>query len=220
LHIVRNAVSHGIESTEDRKASGKNAAGEIQLRAFCEANHVVLEVSDDGHGLDLEAIRATAIRRGLLDPDSAADDETLTQMIFQPGFSTAASVTDVSGRGVGLDVARQEIARLSGSLRVRSNPGAGCTFVVHLPLTLAISQAMFITSGNETCALPLNFVERVQEGQSSDFAASGGQEIVRTPEGVAPLLRLNRLLNVSTAAEEGTVVIARVADRRANRTSS
>jgi len=214
LHIVRNAVSHGIEAAEQRRADGKEPTGQLHLRAACEANHVILEVADDGCGLDLQAIRETAVRRGFLAPEATPDEETLIQFIFQPGFSTAANVTDVSGRGVGLDVVRQEIARLSGSVQVRSTPGRGCTFVIHLPLTLAINQAMFITAGSETCALPLNFVERIKEGQSDDFAYSGQQELVRTPEGMVPLLRLNRLLNVNAAPGEGSVVLARVADRR------
>lgn len=214
LHIVRNAVSHGIESPTAREAAGKPVAGQIHLRAICEANHVVLEVSDDGRGLDFSVIRETAIRKGLLSSDATVDEETLTQFVFQPGFSTAASVTDVSGRGVGLDVVRQEIARLSGSIQVRSIPGRGCTFIIHLPLTLAINQAMFITVGDETCALPLNFVERILEGQESDFVRSGDRELIRTPEGMVPLVSLHHLLNVAPPEAGLTVVLARVADRR------
>ena len=214
LHIVRNAVSHGIEPRADREAAGKPTAGQVQIRANCEANHVVLEVSDDGRGLDLAAIKETAVRRGLLSADAVVSDETLTQFVFQPGFSTALTITDVSGRGVGLDVVRQEIARLSGSIQVRSIPGRGCTFIIHLPLTLAINQAMFITVGSETCALPLNFVERILEGHSSIFVKSGRQELIQTPEGMVPLLRLHSLLNLSSPNTTGTVVLARVADRR------
>jgi chemosensory pili system protein ChpA (sensor histidine kinase/response regulator) len=214
LHIVRNAVSHGIETGESRQTGGKPAVGQIQLRATCEANHVVIEVSDDGRGLNLQSIRETAVRRGMLPPDATPTDEMLTQLIFQPGFSTAAQVTDVSGRGIGLDVVKQEIASLSGFVQVRSVPGKGCTFVIRLPLTLAINQAMFITVGGETCALPLNFVERVLEGQRGDFVMSGQQELMRTPEGMVPLVRLHRLLNISSAPVTNTVVLARVADRR------
>jgi chemosensory pili system protein ChpA (sensor histidine kinase/response regulator) len=213
LHIVRNAVSHGIESREEREAAGKPTAGQVHLRAACEANHVVLEVSDDGRGLDLSAIKAAAIRRGLISPDAQLDDETLTQFIFQPGFTTAANVTDVSGRGIGLDVVRQEIARLSGSVHVRSVAGQGCTFVIHLPLTLAINQAMFITVGTETCAVPLNFVERIQEGRGQDIVLSGQQELVRTPDGLVPFLRLHRMFNLP-AASPGAIVLVRVAERR------
>ena len=214
LHIVRNAVSHGIESPAARAAAGKPAAGQINLRAICEANHVVIEVSDDGRGLDFSVIRETAIRKGMLSADATVDEDTLTQFVFQPGFSTAASVTDVSGRGVGLDVVRQEIARLSGSIQVRSVPGRGCIFIIHLPLTLAINQAMFITVGEETCALPLNFVERILEGHESDFVRSGDRELIRTPEGMVPLVSLHHLLNVAPPAAGLTVVLARVADRR------
>jgi chemosensory pili system protein ChpA (sensor histidine kinase/response regulator) len=214
LHIVRNAVSHGIEDRQTRRDAGKPEAGKVHINAFCEANQVVLEISDDGHGLDLDAIRAIAVQRGLIAPNTHLDEETLTQIIFQPGFSTAAKVTDVSGRGVGLDVVRQEIARLSGSVQVRSIPGQGCTFVIHLPLTLAINQAMFITSGAETCALPLNFVEHIQESQSSEISLSGSQELVRTAEGLVPLLRMHHLLNQPAASQNGSIVLARVADRR------
>jgi chemosensory pili system protein ChpA (sensor histidine kinase/response regulator) len=214
LHIVRNAVSHGIESREDRLAAGKPEAGQIHLRAACEANQVVLELVDDGRGLNLEAIRAAAVRRGWMQADAEIDPEVLTQFIFQPGFTTAATVTDVSGRGVGLDVVRQEIAKLSGTVHVRSLPGAGCTFVIHLPLTLAINQAMFITVGDETCALPLNFVERVQEGQVNNVTLSGQQELLSTAEGMVPLVRLRRLLNLPPSKEAESIVLARVADRR------
>ena len=214
LHVVRNAVSHGIEQPEVREAAGKPRAGTIRVAAICEANHVVLEISDDGRGLDIEAIRNTAIQRGLMAPDASIEPDALVQFIFQPGFSTAKSVTDISGRGVGLDVVRQEIARLSGSVHVRSIPGQGCTFIIHLPLTLAINQAMFITAGSETCALPLNFVEHIQEGQIQDVTLSGQQELVKTPEGMVPLLRLHRLLDLPAARTEGAVVLARVADQR------
>ena len=215
LHVVRNAVSHGIEDRAKREASGKPAAGQINLKAICEANQVVIEVSDDGQGLDLALIRQTAIERGLLTESSVIDDESLTQFIFHPGFSTAQNVTDVSGRGVGLDVVRLEISRLSGSVHVRSVPGQGCTFVIHLPLTLAINQAMFITAGKQTCALPLNFVERIQENHAGDIVRSGFQELVRTPDGAVPLLRMDRLLNVAAENPDGgCIVMARVADRR------
>jgi len=214
LHIVRNAVSHGLESVEGRQAAGKSATGQIRLHASCEANQVVIEVVDDGRGLDLAAIRSTAIQRGLLAPDAVVDDDTLTQFIFYPGFSTAATVTDVSGRGVGLDVVRQEIARLSGSIQVRSSRGESCAFVIHLPLTLAINQAMFITAGGETCALPLNFVERVQEGNVQDITVSGQHELVRTPEGLVPLVRLGRLLDVPVSGASKAVVLARVGNQR------
>jgi chemosensory pili system protein ChpA (sensor histidine kinase/response regulator) len=214
LHIVRNAVSHGVESKEARQKAGKNPLGQVLLRASCEANQVVIEVTDDGNGLDLEAIRSEALKRGLISRSEAEDDDLVTQCIFHPGFSTAAQVTDVSGRGVGLDVVRQEIARLSGSVHVRTRPGAGCTFLIHLPLTLAINQAMFITVGAETCALPLNFVERIQETQENTVTMSGQQELISTPEGMVPFLRLHQFMNVPCDKTAGTVVLARVADRR------
>ncbi len=214
LHVVRNAVSHGVELPEARAAAGKPSTGTIRVVATCEANHVVLEISDDGRGLDVEAIRNTAIQRGLLAPNAAIDQDALIQFIFQPGFTTAKTVSDISGRGIGLDVVRQEIARLSGSVQVRSIPGQGCTFVIHLPLTLAINQAMFITAGTETCALPLNFVEHIQEGQIENVTLSGQQELVQTPDGMVPLLRLHRLLDVPPARTAGAVVLARVADQR------
>ncbi|EEF62169.1 hybrid sensor histidine kinase/response regulator [Pedosphaera parvula] len=215
LHIVRNAVSHGLESKERREKAGKNVEGRISLQASCVANQVVIEVSDDGRGLDLAAIRTVAIQRGLLRADSEVNDEMLTQFIFESRFSTASSVTDVSGRGVGLDVVRQEISRLGGTIHVRSVIGEGCTFVIHLPLTLAINQAMFITAGTETCALPLNFVERVLDVGTRSVSMSGTQELVETQDGLVPLVRLHRLLKVSRNSHtDGALVLARVADRR------
>jgi len=214
LHMVRNAVSHGIESREDRQAAGKSEVGTVHLSAVCEANQIVLEISDDGRGLDFKAIRAAAVRRGLLAPTSEVNEEDLTPFIFQAGFTTSANVTDVSGRGIGLDVVRQEIARLGGTVHVRSQLHMGCTFVIHLPLTLAINQAMFINAGDQTCALPLNFVERVQERQANDLAVSGQQELVKTPEGLVPFIRLRRLFNLPDRADGGAIVLARIADRR------
>lgn len=213
LHIVRNAVSHGIETAEERQKAGKPASGRIGLMATCETNQVVIEVRDDGGGLKLDQIRATAIARGLIPPEAQVDDDTLIQFIFAPGFSTAANVTDVSGRGVGLDVVRLEISRLSGSVQVRSIPGQGCSFTIRLPLTLAINQAMFIEVGKDVCALPLNFVERVQECTTNDLATSGTQELVHTPEGLVPLIRLHRLLGAEDHNLPNTVVLARIADR-------
>jgi len=214
LHIVRNAVSHGIEAKEERAASGKSEVGEIQLRAVCEANQIVIELADDGRGLDFNAIRETAIQRGLLASNAVITNEDLTSFIFQPGFTTASNVTDVSGRGVGLDVVRQEIARLGGTVHVRSVKGTGCTFVIHLPLTLAINQAMFVGAGDQIFALPLNFIERVQDRQLKDITVSGQQELVQTPEGVVPFIRLGRILNLPDDKDGGAIVMARVADRR------
>lgn len=215
LHIVRNAVAHGIESPEQRQTLGKHEAGRIQLKASCEANAVIIEVSDDGGGLNLDSIRATAIQRGLINESTDVDAETLTQFIFHPGFSTASSVTDVSGRGVGLDVVRQEISRLSGSVQVRSTPGQGCVFIIQLPLTLAINQAMFIAAGQQTFALPLNFVERIQADAGNEIVQSGQSELLRTPHGTVPLVRMTRLLALpADQANAGAIVLARVADRR------
>jgi len=179
LHIVRNAVAHGIESAAERTAAGKPAAGRLLVRCHTEAGRLVLEIADDGGGLRRDAIVRVARSRGLLGPKAEPDDTQLTEMIFQPGFSTTAVATDVSGRGVGLDVVRQELTNLGGSVTVSSRPGLGCTFLFTLPVTLAINQVMFVQCGERSYALPINFVERVVPAPAVAFSRSGGTEMLR-----------------------------------------
>ena len=160
-HLLRNAVSHGIELPAERKAVGKQASGQISLSIEREATDVLITLADDGKGLDIEAIRAQAIRQGLINSDTEVSDDDLIQYVLNPGFSTAKEVTQISGRGVGLDVVASEVKQLSGSLDIDSKPGQGTRFIIRLPLTLAITDALLVRVGEEIYAIPHGGVEAV-----------------------------------------------------------
>ncbi|MBL8454518.1 MAG: Hpt domain-containing protein [Zoogloea sp.] len=161
-HLVRNAVAHGIESPEKRREAGKPEIGQINLRVSHEGNEVVMEFRDDGAGLDFTRIRAQAIETGLLAPDEDSDDKRLTNLIFVPGFTTA-SLSSLAGRGVGMDVVKSETAAVGGRISVETTPGQGTCFRIHLPLTLAVTQALLVRAGNRTFAIPSSMVAQVLE---------------------------------------------------------
>jgi chemosensory pili system protein ChpA (sensor histidine kinase/response regulator) len=160
-HLLRNAVSHGIESPNARKATGKQASGQISLSIEREATDVLITLADDGKGLDIQAIRDKAIRQGMIRADTEVSDDDLIQYVLNPGFSTAKEVTQISGRGVGLDVVASEVKQLSGSLDIDSKPGQGTRFIIRLPLTLAITDALLVRVGEEIYAIPHGGVEGV-----------------------------------------------------------
>ncbi|MFT5501753.1 MAG: chemosensory pili system protein ChpA (sensor histidine kinase/response regulator), partial [Woeseiaceae bacterium] len=160
-HMMRNAVVHGIESSKERQAAGKPAGGRITIRLHREGAEMIIDVADDGAGLDVDTIRAKAFEKGLLKPDSKTSDEEIMQLILTPGFSTADKVTQSAGRGVGMDVVANEIKQLGGSLQISSVTGQGTNFTVRLPFTLAITQALIVRTGDEIYALPLPTVEGV-----------------------------------------------------------
>jgi two-component system, chemotaxis family, sensor kinase CheA len=158
LHIVRNAIDHGIEPTEQRMAAGKPSQGKLRLHAYQDSGSIVIEVSDDGRGLNVERIRAKAIENRLIDKDAILDDQATFALIFQPGFSTAETVTDLSGRGVGMDVVRRNIEQLRGEIEIESTLGHGTIFRIKLPLTLAIIDCFQVTVGSSNFAIPLELV--------------------------------------------------------------
>jgi chemosensory pili system protein ChpA (sensor histidine kinase/response regulator) len=170
-HLLRNAVSHGIEPPEDRKASGKPASGQLSLSIEREATDVLITLADDGRGLDIEAIRAQAIRQGMIDANAEVSDDDLIQCVLNPGFSTAKEVTQISGRGVGLDVVASEVKQLSGSLDIDSKPGQGTRFIIRLPLTLAITDALLVRVGEEIYAIPHGGVEGVVRIKQQELQA-------------------------------------------------
>jgi chemosensory pili system protein ChpA (sensor histidine kinase/response regulator) len=218
LHLVRNAVSHGIESAELRNSREKSANGRLTLRATQRSGQVLIELEDDGGGLDLEAIRLQAVERGLLAPDAHLDEARLINLIFQPGFSTAKSVTDISGRGIGMDVVRREITRLNGSIEIKTRAARGMTIGLRLPLTLTINQAAFVDVGGETYALPANFLDRVVAIQPDDvLRRADGQEMISLGDKIAPLVRLDALFEVPASADverptEQQAVVVQLAD--------
>jgi two-component system, chemotaxis family, sensor kinase CheA len=163
MHLVRNALDHGLETPEERAAAGKPATGRLQLNAYHDSGHIVIEVNDDGRGLAREKILKKAIEKGIVSPEQVLSDAEVNMLIFAPGFSTADKVTDISGRGVGMDVVKRNIEALRGSVQVRSRPGHGCTFEIRLPLTLAIIDGFMIGVGGSVYVIPLSYVRECLE---------------------------------------------------------
>jgi chemosensory pili system protein ChpA (sensor histidine kinase/response regulator) len=198
VHLVRNAVAHGIESAEIRAAAGKPEQGRIQIRAYHRGNHICIEVEDDGRGIDYEQARRSAEIGGLLSPAQAAalSDRDVRELIFQPGFSTAISQTQLAGRGVGLDVVRSNIHALNGEVEVRSEPGVGAVFTLTVPLTLIISQALFVSSGTSTFAFPLALVEEIRRLRPQEIEDAGGKLFTRVRDVVTEVIRLDAQLGL------------------------
>lgn len=194
-HIVRNSIDHGIEMPEQRTAAGKNVRGKVQLRAFHRGGNIVIEVIDDGRGLNREKILTKARERGL-PVHSDMNDTEVWQLIFEPGFSTAEVVTDVSGRGVGMDVVRRNIAAMSGRVEIESWEGQGSRIAIRLPLTLAILDGMLVSVGDETYVVPLaSIVESLQPDAGSISTVAGRGRVIRVRGEFIPLVALHELLN-------------------------
>ncbi len=203
VHIIRNAIDHGIESPEDRMRIGKRTEGVIRISAYQEGNSIVIEVSDDGKGIDANRIREKAVSKKLItqaDADRMSDAETLN-IIFLPGFSTAEKVTDVSGRGVGMDVVRTNISKINGSVDIRTRPGEGSTFIIRLPLTIAIIQALMVSIGSEVYAVPLQTVVETVKITESDIKTLSGSDVLNLRNQVLPLLRLRDEFKVPVNGE-------------------
>ncbi|MBR4544221.1 MAG: chemotaxis protein CheA [Lachnospiraceae bacterium] len=220
MHLLRNSADHGIESPEERASRGKPEVGSIYLDAYQDGNNVVIEVKDDGNGIDVDAVRRKAVERGVLTEDqaAAADDNEIINLLFMPSFSTAKQVTDVSGRGVGLDVVKSKIESLSGEVDVKTKLGEGSTFSIRLPLTLAIIQALMVVVGNEKYAMALGGIQTIEDINPSDIKTVQGNEVINLRGNVIPLIRLDQVVGVeSTRAEDENmvVVIARKGDKLA-----
>jgi two-component system chemotaxis sensor kinase CheA len=197
IHLVRNAVDHGLEpSAAARVAAGKQEAGRVELRAYHQGGEVIIEIADDGRGLDRDAILRKARDRGVVGPDAVLSDDQVYRLIFAPGFSTAAQVTDVSGRGVGLDVVAQNIEALRGRSEVETTLGKGTVFRLRLPLTLAIIDGMVLRVGPERYVLPtLSIVRMIHPDPTQLRSVLERGEMLQTSEGLVPLLRLEELLH-------------------------
>jgi chemosensory pili system protein ChpA (sensor histidine kinase/response regulator) len=206
LHLIQNAVVHGIEPEAERLALGKAPEGRLALTAYQRGGTMVVEVEDDGRGIDAGAVRELAVRREMLSPEAASrlGDREVLSLLFLPGFSTAASVTDAAGRGVGLDVVRTNVARVNGEVDVETEPGVGTRFTLRLPIALAISDALMVRAGGETLALPLNAVRQIVTRRPQDIRGAGPSEMVRVEGQLLDLYRLDRLLGLA-AAEAGPV---------------
>ncbi|MBZ5608420.1 MAG: chemotaxis protein CheA [Acidobacteriia bacterium] len=202
-HLIRNAIDHGIESPEDRRRSGKPEQGLIRLAASHQAGSVIVEVSDDGGGLDTDAIRRKALERGLIGASDSLSEDQVRELIFAPGFSTAPAVSDLSGRGVGMDVVKRNVAALNGSVSLASEPGRGTTVRISLPLTLAILDGLLLKVGSETYVLPLvAIVESIRPAAGQVRLVAGRGEVALVRGEALPLLRLHGLFGIPTQVQD------------------
>ena len=204
LHLLRNAVAHGIEPPEARAAKGKSPLGKITLRAFYEGSQVVIQLCDDGHGLDTNRIRNRALELALI---TSTEAETLSQrelwaLIFTPGFSTTSTVSEISGRGVGMDVVHTAVQKLKGTITIDSQPDAGTTFTIRLPLTLAVTRALMAKANGQMFAIPLDVVTQILRLEMSKVERIGQEPVVRLGGKIYPLLMLSRLLNLRQPTDE------------------
>ncbi len=218
IHLVRNAADHGIELPDERERAGKPRTGKITLGAFHEANQIVITVSDDGAGIDPELLRKKAVEKGIKTREEAArlSDEEVNDLIFCSGFSTAEAVTDISGRGVGMDIVRTTVESLKGRIEVRSRIGEGTTFTLRLPLTLAIIRAMLFWVDNRLFALPMSAVEKIIRIKDSDVQTIAGKQVLRFRESVISLIPVNEPLMMrhgeGRAGRNAFIVIVRLGD--------
>jgi chemosensory pili system protein ChpA (sensor histidine kinase/response regulator) len=198
IHLVRNAIAHGIEDSGARERSGKSARGKVTVRAFHRGNHVFIEVEDDGAGLDYERIRQKGVQAGLVSAAAAAtlSESELRAFLFQPGFSTASERNEVAGRGVGLDVVRNNVHALNGEIEVRGELGKGACFGVKVPLTLIISQALFVRSGTTVLAMPLAVVEEIRRLRPEEIEDVGGKLLTKVRGVVTEVVRLDNALGL------------------------
>ena len=219
IHLVRNAVAHGLERDEERYEQGKSDSGNVAVRAYHRGNHIYIEVEDDGRGIDYEKVRKTAVDHGLISQESAAElgERELLDLLFQPGFSTAPRKTELAGRGVGLDVVKSNLALLNGEIEVETQKGLGTRFTLKVPLTLIISQALFVRCGNSMFALPLAFVEEIRRLKITDIEEVGGKLLTKVRDVVTEIVRLDSALGLEPIQPINgyfRMVIANVAGRQ------
>jgi two-component system chemotaxis sensor kinase CheA len=202
MHIIRNALDHGIEPAGERAEKGKNPIGKVTLNAYQQGNSVVLDVTDDGRGIDPELVRKSAVKRNLIAQHDPFDQQRAYEMLFTPGFSTAAAVSEISGRGVGLDVVKKNLQELKGSIDILSVPGEGTTFRIMLPITLAIIQALIVRAGGEQFAIPLTSVEESLRIYSRDIRTVERREVFTLRDYTLPLLRLSDAFHLESDRDE------------------
>jgi len=219
IHLVRNAVAHGLERDEERYEQGKSDSGNVAVRAYHRGNHIYIEVEDDGRGIDYEKVRKTAVEHGMLSAESAAElgERDLLDLLFQPGFSTAPRKTELAGRGVGLDVVKSNLALLNGEIEIETQKGLGTRFTLKVPLTLIISQALFVRCGNSMFALPLSFVEEIRRLKINEIEEVGGKLLTKVRDVVTEIVRLDSVLGLEPIQPINgyfRMVIANVAGRQ------
>lgn len=223
MHLLRNSADHGLESAEVRAERGKDPVGNIYLNAFQDGNNVVIEVKDDGNGIDVEKVRNKALERGTITPEQAEvmTDNDIINLLFRPSFSTSEKVTDVSGRGVGLDVVRTKIEALGGDIDVKSVLGEGSCFSIRLPLTLAIIQALMVELGEEKYAIPLETIQTIEDISVDDIKYVQSKEVINLRGSVIPIVRLDAILDIEPIKKDDeddnnlTVVIINKGEKQA-----
>ena len=220
MHLLRNSADHGLESAEVRKERGKPEVGSIFLDAYQDGNNVVIEVRDDGNGIDTEAVKKKAVERGIITPEQGENmsEKEIINLLFNAGFSTAKVVSDVSGRGVGLDVVKSMIESLSGEVEVKSKLGEGSSWIIRLPLTLAIIQALMVDIGNEKYAISLGSIQTIEDISPSDVKLVQAKEVIQLRDLVIPLIRLNEILDIESKKDPNdnlVVVIVKKGDKLA-----
>jgi len=211
IHLLRNAVDHGIETREERRNLKKPTKGIVKLSAYQEGNRVIITLSDDGKGLDPEKIREAAVRKGL-NIDGLRDTE-IQHLIFNPGFSTAKEVTSISGRGVGMDVVKQKISSLGGTIELTSEVGVGTTFIIKLPLTLSIIQSLMVKIADEVFAVPLGLVEKVVKVTDGEIMNSLNREVYMYRGQATPVIRLDKKLGIQASSSGKHLILVHLGDR-------
>ncbi len=211
MHLLRNSADHGLESTEERIKRGKNPTGSIFLDAYQDGNNVVIEVRDDGNGINVEGVKKKAIERGTITAEQGEQmsDKEIIDLLFLPSFSTAKEVSDISGRGVGLDVVKSKIEALSGEIEVKSKLGEGSSWIIRLPLTLAIIQALMVDVGGEKYAISLGNIQTIEDIHPSEIKSVQSKEVINLRGTVIPLIRLNEVLDIESkkSPEDNLVVV-------------
>lgn len=220
MHLLRNSADHGLESAAVRKERGKPEVGSIFLDAYQDGNNVVIEVRDDGNGIDVKSVKNKAIEKGIITPEQgeAMSEKEIINLLFNAGFSTAKVVSDVSGRGVGLDVVKSMIESLSGEVEVKSKLGEGSTWTIRLPLTLAIIQALMVEIGDEKYAIALGSIQTIEDILPSDVKLVQAKEVIQLRDLVIPLIRLNEILDIPSKKQPGdnlVVVVVKKGDKLA-----
>ena len=220
MHLLRNSADHGLESAEIRKKRGKPEVGSIFLDAYQDGNNVVIEVRDDGNGIDIEAVKNKGIERGIITPEQAEmmNEKEIIDLLFNAGFSTAKTVSDVSGRGVGLDVVKSKIEALSGEVEVKTKLGEGSTWIIRLPLTLAIIQALMVVIGDEKYAISLGSIQTIEDIPVNEVKLVQNKEVIHLRDIVIPLIRMSEILDIQSNKDPNEnliVVIVKKGDKQA-----
>ena len=203
MHLLRNSADHGLEDTQTRLRAGKPETGSVYLDAYQDGNNVIIEVRDDGRGIDVEGVKKKAIERGIITYDQAEtmNDKDIIELLFLPSFSMAKKVSDISGRGVGLDVVKSKIEALGGDVEVKSKMGEGSTFIIRLPLTLAIIQALMVEIGTEKYAISLGAIQTIEDISINDIKYVEAKEVIHLRGLVIPIIRMDHILEIEKEGE-------------------